>query len=522
MNRGSKTYAPWALAVSGIALLVSFGLYVVQRAWNVNLQLSLAVFIIGLALFVYLDPDRARRLMTGRQARYGSNALVLIVAFLGILVVINYVIHQNAQNWSLRWDLTEDKERTLAEETLLTLEELPGPVIARAFFTTRVASSAERARELFDDYKFFAGGNFNYEFIDPESDPLAAQAASITRDGTVVFTLGEQQELVTLISEQEFTGALVRLMNPGEKVVYFLAGHGERSPDETGDEHLSQVRDNLETKNYIVKTLNLLAANAIPVDAAVLVVAGPQVPITQAEVELIEAYLANGGALVVLMEPVILTEFGEEQEPLTSYLALKWGIVLGNDLIIDLTSPQPAVAISAAYSDHVIVAKTQGIFTVFPNARSVKIAANAPANITPTILIQTADQSWAETDLEGLANNQEPVPDPETDFIGPVPLAVAAEDLTTSARVAVIGDVSFITSANIVIGANADLFSNTIDWSAEQEQIISLTPRSQTQRFLLPPQEYVIRLVQLGSIFVLPGLTLLAGIVSLIRRRRRG
>ena len=53
------------------------------------IEISAAVLVIGLAVYGILNPDGVRRFLTGRQARYGSNALILAVAFIGILFVIN-------------------------------------------------------------------------------------------------------------------------------------------------------------------------------------------------------------------------------------------------------------------------------------------------------------------------------------------------------------------------------------------------------------------------------------------------
>ncbi len=91
MKPGWRRFAPIGLYLAGVAALVSLGLYIIQRQMSLALQISLALIIIGLALYALLDPDKIRQLLTGRQARYGSNALILVLAFIGIVVVINYL-----------------------------------------------------------------------------------------------------------------------------------------------------------------------------------------------------------------------------------------------------------------------------------------------------------------------------------------------------------------------------------------------------------------------------------------------
>ena len=81
---------------------------------NLALQISIGILVIGLATYVMLSPDTIRRFLTGRQARYGSNSLILALAFAGIIFAANYIVFNNPKSW----DLTEDKSNTLAPETM--------------------------------------------------------------------------------------------------------------------------------------------------------------------------------------------------------------------------------------------------------------------------------------------------------------------------------------------------------------------------------------------------------------------
>ena len=113
-----------SIIISLVSLVVTLGLYIVQHQWNLYIQISLGLFIIGLAVYVVLDPDSVRQLFTGRQVKYGSNTLILTIAFLGILVVVNYLGYKNTK----RWDLTADQSNTLAKETVDVLKSLPDKV----------------------------------------------------------------------------------------------------------------------------------------------------------------------------------------------------------------------------------------------------------------------------------------------------------------------------------------------------------------------------------------------------------
>ncbi len=512
--RDLRRFAPIGLYISGLAALVTAGLFIVQKSFTLPIQISLGLTVVGLALFVLLDPQRTREALTGRQARYGSNALLLTLAFTGIVIVINYLVNNNSK----QWDLTEDQQNSLTTESIQTLGSLKSAVKAEAFFTPNMPS--ETARNLLMNYKNKSQGKFDYEFVDPVTNPILAQQDKVTRDGTIVLKMDNRMEQITSASEEDITGALVRLANPGKRVVYFLTGHGEYATDSTSENNYSQVQFALTAKNYTVNTLNLLASPKIPEDALAIIVAGPTKPLSQEEIGLIKAYQEKGGSLVYLAEPRPVTEFGDQPDPMATYLEQVWGIKLDEDLVVDMSSNQPLVAISQNFGKHAITQRMSTQAVVMPSARSLEVSGEV-AGVTLTPLASTSDQAWGETDYASI-QKQQVKPDQGKDIMGPVNLAIAGENANTKARVLVIGDSDFAGSQGYANYGNSDFILNSIDWTAVQDNLISLTSRQPTQRFLAPPQTYTFGLILLGSVFLLPGLVVLTGVTVWLQRRRRG
>lgn len=516
-----RRFAPIGKYLAIVAFIATIITLLIFREWGLPVQISLALTIIGLALYAILAPENVRAALTGRQARFGSNLLLLSLAVVGIVVVLNYFFYQNAK----RWDLTEDKSFTLAQETLDTLNSLPEPVLAIGFFTNR--TSPQQAREMLDQYKFYSNGKFDYKFIDPETDPVAAEEAKITRDGTVVLKAGNRQEAVTFVSEQELTGALVRLMAGEQKSVYFLTGHGEKSPDGSGEQALSYVKRTLESKNYAIKSLNLLADRQVPEDAKVVVIAGPRKPLSEDEIGYLSLYVSNGGALVVMEDPTLVTDFEDLPDPLAKYLTETWGLTLGNDFVLDTTSNPATVAVGGNWGDHQITTRLQGYVTVMFTARSVSLL-EAAEGVSQAEIVSTSSRAWAETDLVALkealggGSSEGIKPDEGVDISGPVLLGAVAENFESNGRVVVFGDSDFASDGLFAQYGNGDLITNSIDWAAGQENLISLTPKDTTQRLLLPPQKVVLNVLFIGTVLVIPGLLLIVGVVVWIRRRRKG
>ena len=392
-NISGKKIAPVGLALSALSLvagviflavklLVLMGIYSPpNQNWiNTALLISLGGFILGFALFALLDPKRVRLLLTGRQARHGSNSLIIILAIVGIIIVANLLVYQN-QN---QWDWTENKQHTLAPETLDTLSVLPNKVSALAFFTSSYSGST--AEELLIDFRDNSNDKFDYQIIDPESNPALAQQYNITRDGTIVFILEDRTESITYATEQEITNALIRLMNPGERVIYFMTGHGESEISSSDDTGMTSAIDILETKNYTVRTLNLRAENEIPPDALVIVITGPTSPVSAGEAYHLKSYLDAGGSIILYQQSIFDQKPGLSSDPFLDYLANEWGIKFNNDLVIDPTSDLPSFAISYFYGDHPITKDLTGLNTFFPISRSITLTPISE-EITQTQLI---------------------------------------------------------------------------------------------------------------------------------------
>ena len=524
---GPKKLAPIGLWVSGIALIVTILLSIVKllafaqiytipniQTFNWILWVSAAIIILGLAAFALLDPQHVRELITGRQARYGSNAVIMLVAFFGILLVLNILIFQNPGK---PLDLTEDKQNSLAPETLNTLKALPQTVHATAFFTTQTDPST--AQKLLTNYKNNSNGKFTYEFVNPDQNPLVAQQAGITGDGKIYLQMGTQHEIVATATEQDVTSAMIRLMNPSKQTIYFLTGHGERDIQNSGNTAYTVATAALEAKNYVIKPLNLIADNKIPTDASVIVIAGPTKPISISEETLLQDYITKGGAVVIMQEPTPLTQFGTSPDPLSTYLATDWGITFDNDLVIDTNSNQPLYAVAATYGKHPITEKLQGLVSFYPTARSLVIASNAPN--TPMALISTTSSAWGETDFSSLQSNGQVSFQQGKDIPGPLTLAVVAQN-TTGGHLIVFGDADFASDAFFSQYANGDMFINAIDWAGGQTQLINLTSPSAISRTFVLPSSLWLLVMAISFLCILPGVVIAGGVVSWLIRRSRG
>jgi ABC-type uncharacterized transport system involved in gliding motility auxiliary subunit len=527
MKTDLRRFAPFGLVLSLLAV-VAFLIIVLVRGLAAagifqppdpfllerGMWISLSVFVLGLAFSVLFDPEGARKFLVGRQVQYGSNAIIMLLAFLGILFFVNLLAYQNPKNW----DLTENQNNTLAPETIDLLKTLPEQVIARAYYSTQADSTS--ARKLLEKFKQSGNAKFAYEFIDPDANPVAAQQDGIARDGTVILQLANSKQEVTLLDEEGLASALVRLMHPEKLTVYFLTGHGEADLEQSGETAYTLVKRALENKNYTVKSLNLGSAGKIPEDAKTIIVAGPKTLLSSDEVKLLQTYLEQSGALIVMEDPRSLTKFGDSPDPLAEMLTT-WGITLQNDILYDPNANPPLLAYADPlnYGQHAITNKMRGINTRFFTAQSLLVGA-APESVMLTPLAQTYPNAWGETDVASIENGTQAF-DQTTDLPGPLVLGVAAENMQTTGRLVVFGDFEFAADALYQYG-NGDILINAIDWATQQEKLISLTPKNNTLRTFSPPGTLGLVGAILTSICLIPLLVIAGGIAAWISRRRRG
>ena len=522
MESSLKRYAPIGVVVGLLGLLVAAGIWLLQRQFNVYVQASLAVGLLGLAVAILLDPGTVQSWMGRRQARYGGNALIMVVALFGILFLANYLASKNAQ----RWDLTANKVNTLAPETLSALQQLQGSVNAIGFYSSASASSKTTARNLFEQYRVASGGKFTYEFHDPNGEPGLARQYKITAtgDGTTVLVMDGHQEQVTFASEDNIDGALVRLTHPNKRTVYFLTGDGERAIDDTTPPGVSIVVGLLTAQNYDVHKLDLALTTTVPSDAKVVVIAGPVVPLTSVESDLLQVYLEKGGSVVVMEDPLIQTQLPlTTSEPFVNYLARGWGVKLDNDVIFDQynsISGQPLFPTDSSYGTSTIVSKLQKVKTVFPVARSVTIP-GAGASVTATTytaLINVDPAAWGETSATELTQSG-PVLD-AADVQPPLSVAVTAQNSTTHARMVVFGDSDFASNSVEAQGANANLLVNAIDWATADETLINVTPHTPTTLTLQVANSLTVNTIFVVTVILMPLLVLVTGSVVWFQRRR--
>jgi ABC-type uncharacterized transport system involved in gliding motility auxiliary subunit len=514
----------------GTALVVAVvAVRFVRPEWD---QYAVYAAWAGLACVVLYTLGQWREIFDyfrGRNARYGAIASVSVLVFLGILVAANYLSFRQNK----RWDLTKNQQYTLSDQTVRLLQNLNQPVKFLVFDKT---DGFDRFRSTLEQYKYQSPSKVDVQYIDADKRPVEARQYQVQSYGTVVLEYQGRTERVTSAEEQDLTTGLVKVLNPNKKKVYFLAGHGEKDPEDM-DQRLgySAVKTALAADNYDVAKIVLAQEKEVPADASVVVIAGPKTDLFQSEVDMLQPFLRKGGHVLALVDP---PEEKAPPAPVLDAFLKDWDFQADNDVVVDasgmgqLIGTDASVPVVATYPPHAITDRFN-VITAFPLARSITPILPASNGRAAIPIIQTSARSWAETDMAQLKSGRVELNADKGDKAGPVTIgAVTATNATDvpkpdpskpgdrppESRFVTIGDSDFAANFAIRIQGNQDLFVNTINWLAQQENLISIRPKAPSDSRLTITATQATALLWM-SLLVVPALVFGTGVYTWWRKR---
>jgi ABC-type uncharacterized transport system involved in gliding motility auxiliary subunit len=514
------------------------------------IALGLGVGLVGLVALISLSTVFAAFL--SRTGRYGVNSLIMLGAFLGIVVVVNFISFGN----NSRMDVTATQQFSLADSTRNLLRELDEPVRAIAFYRSDLASLQQdqiaRRVKVEDTLSEFKNRSriFTYEFKDPDLEPEIARNYGVTQYESIVVEGMESGEVdivqptdqVYSELEQDLYTSILVATGQEQKKVYFLAGHGGKSISSTGGDGYASIREGLERDSYRVETLRWNPGDEnvkVPDDAALLVIAGPSGELPEAHARALDLYLQGknaddtarreGGRLIFLAEP-------DTKKSFRDFLA-KWGVAAGEGYIRDLdrsvpSSPQTlrvqAYNYATAPPQIVQPRGTPLDVSFMPGATSLRPAAQDRLRL-PIPLAASSANSYLINDIE----RTEPITDGEqSDPAGPffpamylqaagpvgaqVPTSQPARNQISG--LVVFGDSDFLANSFVDRGSGAAMFLNSANYLLGDFSLVSIRDRPLVFReWALDNNQF--NFVRFSSWFFLPGLMgLMAALVWWVRR----
>ncbi len=172
----------------------------------------------------------------------------------GVLILLLTYRH------NLRVDLSPQRSYTLSSHAKKLLAELPRDVRLTVF----VRSEDPRTPQLKDLLWRITQETkrITYDFVDLNRSPALARQYGVDRYGAIVVESGGRRRDVSNPTEALLMGALLAVTRDRERMVYFLTGHGERSPDD-GDRKTGLVGRQEHARGRSIRRA-YAAAHAVP------------------------------------------------------------------------------------------------------------------------------------------------------------------------------------------------------------------------------------------------------------------
>ncbi len=484
---------------------------------------------------------------TGIRINIGLQALAMVVLFAGA----NFLSFE----YFWRADFSRSQKFSLSAQTRRVIREFKKPVnfivISSPTFLSPASQIFGDVRNLLAEIQFSGRERVAIEFIDPTRDlarmrELQAKYKFTNADCLLILDCdgrtrflnigdmaefdmrpvaqGEAPRLTSFRGEQVLTGALISLLRPESQAVYFLQGHGE--PSLGPGSPVAVLTDYIQKQNAKVAALSLASTDAIPADAAAVVVLSPKFDLDERETAILSAWLKVRGRLLVLLDPDAKTP------RLGSVLAAN-GIVPQDDRVLRTIKLPFTIGILREVTGEILpttefTRRLQGVTVLFAGAtQSLRLeqemAEKQKIRLRP--LIQAAEEFWGETNYA--PNQPQGVRyDDGVDHGQPLPVAASADrdgveddrvEVQTS-RLIVVGSSQFAFDASAT-PQGMDFILSSINSLLDRSKLSGVTAKSVTH-FALNLTEEQLGRIALFAMVVLPGISGLAGLLVWWRRRK--
>jgi hypothetical protein len=497
-------------------------------AWSLAL---LALFMLALRL-----PLR------GTGSRLSAWLTTVLVAGLAIAIVVaaNVALFRH----DVHFDVSREGRNTPPAQFVTVVSNLHAPLSLTYFYNAGDPHALE-AKELIT---IAAHGQplFAFRAIDLDKEPGLARDVGVHAYNTAVLQAGGRKVLVENTTDPaRIAYAAMRALKERVETICFVTGHGEtfrptqahfhyshvetlRGHDTPGagdvlvaePEQLDRLQLALTEIGYDLRGIVTASESAIPPDCTVVADIGPRTGFAAGETDLLVKYLAGGGRLLLLLDPVF--PVGDDlQKHLLGAVGLGAEPAIVMDPLNHFRTDPDKVAVPY-YPPHPITERLA--LTVFPQVRPLELTP-PPEGVRTTLLASSSQDGYRRPAAAGgsaLASAEQATPDAEDR--GAQALAVAVEGVWPGAapdkhfRLVLAGTSKFASNEYFPYVSNGELSISMLRWLAADET----TPSVQPHTYQLP--EIVLTSRQMRDVFIalevlLPLSTMLCGVLVWWRRR---
>lgn len=476
-----------------------------------------------------------------KNTKFASVAWLLAILILIIAIVFNMIIGR----LRLSWDISPNKQYSLSKTTESYLDELDKNGTKVDFYLLAEMEDIEADTSSLTLYRtllaYAAHDCINLIDFDPNTDDATMEKinsdnAYTLSTGDMVFVCGDVQKRLPgssmyttytdddgnttgedFAGENLITGTIKGVVDGFTPTIYFLSGHGEKSLDQ-----YSTLSNNLKNYNYSAKELNLSEVDAVPEDAALLLVAAPNADITVDEMEKINEYLDEGGNITLLMSPnggafyyenleTIMENYGFLMDYDRVYETNSDYHISGDNTTIqcelnELEDDSDAADLTSSLID-------QGLYTFMPESRSFRYD-DEGGKYTIAPLITTYDSAVGEP-YGGISD------DPEERDGSMMLAAYSVNNRRNESKMVVFGNAEFIDDTHVsseTVIIPVYLFLSTVSWMYDSDVDMQISAKSTSMDYISLQEESFAKSMMI-VFAIIPIAIMVVGVAIWVKRR---
>jgi gliding-associated putative ABC transporter substrate-binding component GldG len=506
----------------------------------------------------------------------------------GIIAVILVLLNIVSIRVFGRLDVTGNRLFTLSDASREIVGSLDDRVTVKAYFTEDLPSPYNNNRrtllDQLNEYKAYAGGNLQFEFIDPSGEKgeqdaqqqgIAPVQVQVVKEDKfevkraymgMVLLYEDKKEVIPVIQntatlEYDITSTIKRLTSRSQKKIGFLTGHGEPALSE-----LSRVQQ-LLAKQYEVTTVDAGKGKSIPSDLAALIVMAPTTPLPETDKYQVDQYIMGGGRVAFLLNRVnadLQQRMGRESDVRFDDMLKAYGLQINPDLVRDTRCANISIMqqqfgfniqsqvpfpylpqVSDFSKDNTMVKDLQGVVLFF--ASSIDTLGLAARNVEGEIIMRSSGESgrqtgffmfdplqqWQQTDfgekgisLAAVVRGRFPSafadkPVPQDTAADAAPIAGTKIALSPETRIVLVGDGDFARDQYLGNRDNLTFFANMVDYLVDDAGLITIRSKD----VAMPPLDQVSdgtkKVIKYANLIIPPVLVLGYGLFRWRARKAR-
>ena len=474
--------------------------------------------------------------LSGKRGRVLSKRIAYPVIVCAVVVILNIAASFIPDSVMVH-DVTRRDFQLLTDQTKNFLTTLDQEVTIYIYSSEKNAD--ENVVKMIRSYS--ENDKITVEYVDPETDSRFAfkYTKNSLSEGSLVITSGDRFRVISenkiytysdpdmesygfspdgFDLEGQVTSAIDYVTTKNLPKIYEITGHDELL---LAGSFLTAVnRENVE-----VSELSLVAAGKIPADARGLLILAPKEDYSEEEIGLLRTYMEKGGNLYVLLQ------WSEEpKERLNSFLS-EYGIKVENGIVSEgdanLYFQEPYYLIPEIQETSV----TEGLSGSM--ALSVMSVGMKVENEAAEIILKTTDHAFLKKSSETEEQSGKEEGDETGEFVLGVFLKKTVDvtedsgdktgaKVTRDAKLSVFASpyMTQETTNDAISGMNQKLFIQILGEMVSHKTPISIPTKAYTPRFVTV-SESDSRFFGTILAGIIPGLTLIAGLVIWVVRRRR-